>query len=97
MAAPANESTKMKVFQKGQVVIPISLRRKHHIEIGDQIDVVSTADGILLKTTPPERHRGSLTDELYGVFADFAAKASIPSKADIAEATEQGFQEASPE
>ena len=39
MGAGTKESIKMKVFPKGQVVIPVSLRKKYQIEIGDQIDV----------------------------------------------------------
>ena len=33
MTAEAKESVKMKVFPKGQVVIPVSLRKKYHIDI----------------------------------------------------------------
>ena len=34
MGAETKESIKMKVFPKGQIVIPVSLRKKYQIEIG---------------------------------------------------------------
>jgi len=93
MSTVAKESIKMKVFPKGQVVIPISLRRKYHIEIGDQIDVISESDGILLKPLPKEKNQRSLTEQLFGIFSDYAAEKSKPTKADIKRATEKGFSE----
>ena len=49
----------MKVFPKGQIVIPIALRKKYHIEIGDQLDVISSRDGILLKPVPKKNKKNS--------------------------------------
>ena len=49
MPEKTHKSIKMKLFPKGQVVIPVELRRKYHLEIGDHINVVSTDQGILLK------------------------------------------------
>jgi len=55
MRTVAKKSFKMKVIPKGQVVIPVSLRKKYQIDIGDQIDVVSAPDGILLKPIPKKK------------------------------------------
>ena len=68
MTANTKESFKMKVFPKGQVVIPVSLRRKYRIDIGDQIDVVSEKEGILLKPLPKQENISSLTEQLCGIF-----------------------------
>ncbi len=81
----------MKVFPKGQVVIPVSLRKKYQIEIGDRIDVISISDGILLKPLPKENRQRSLTERLFGIFSDYAAGKTRPTKTDIEKATEAGF------
>ncbi len=93
MSTRIKESIKMKVFTKGQVVIPISLRKKYHIDIGDHIDVVSTPNGILLKPLPKETEQKSLTERLFGIFSDYASAKAEPTKADIEKATETGFTE----
>ena len=93
MGAGTKESTKMKVFPKGQVVIPVALRKKYQIEIGDQIDVISESEGILLKPLPKEKSRKSATERLFGIFRAYASGKSEPTKADIEKATEDGFAE----
>lgn len=93
----AKESFKMKVFPKGQVVIPVSLRKKYQIDIGDQIDVISSPDGILLKPLPKKNSQTSLTDRLYGIFSEYVSGKSKPTKSDIEKATEEGFIEGWPE
>ena len=91
MGTDAKESIKMKVFQKGQVVIPVALRKKYLIEIGDQIDVVPSPEGILLKPLSKKNGRKSLTEQLFGIFSGYASQKSKPTKADIKKATETGF------
>ena len=93
MHSDSKETIKMKVLPKGQVVIPVSLRKKHHIEIGDQIEVISGPEGILLKPAVKNTKNASLTDRLFGIFSDYAYKDKKPSKDDIARATETGFSE----
>jgi AbrB family looped-hinge helix DNA binding protein len=93
----SRESKKMKVFPKGQVVIPVSLRRRYRIEIGDKIDVVPTPEGILLKSDPAKGQAESMTERLFGVFSDFAGRKRAPTKEEIGEATEKGFLEEWPE
>ncbi len=91
MAETSKESVKMKVFPKGQIVIPVALRKKYHIEIGDRIDVISKADGILLKPVPKKEKGKSLTDSLFGMFGKYAKGKPKLTKADINKATEAGF------
>ena len=91
MSTATKETIKMKVFPKGQVVIPVSLRKKYKIDIGDRIDVISKADGILLKPLTKENIQRSLTEKLFGIFSDHAAEKTRPTKTDIEKATEAGF------
>ena len=83
----------MKVFQKGQVVIPVSLRKAYNIDIGDQLEVIPASQGILLKPAPEEKPHETLTDQLYGLFGLYAAKQPTIKKADIQTATDRGFTE----
>jgi len=91
MGTGTKDAIKMKVFQKGQVVIPVSLRKKYLIEIGDQIDVIPSPEGILLKPLSKKPSRKSLTERLSGIFTSYAPEKSKPTKADIKKATETGF------
>ena len=91
MSTNSKESIKMKVFPKGQIVIPIALRKKYNIEIGDQLDVMSSKDGILLKRIPKQNKKNSLTEQLFGVFGDYADQISKITKQDINRATETEF------
>ena len=93
MHSDSKETIKMKVFPKGQVVIPVSLRKKYHIEIGDQIEVISGPEGILLKPAAKNENNASLTDRLFGIFSEYASRDKKPSKDDITRATEAGFGE----
>lgn len=93
MSTGTKESFTRKVFPKGQVVIPVSLRKKYHIDIGDRIDLISSPDGILLKPLPKETSQRSLTERLFGIFSSYASGKSKPTKADIDKATETGFTE----
>ena len=83
MSDHPKETFKMKVFPKGQVVIPISLRKKYHIEIGDQINVVTAPEGILLKPMPDESRKRSLTERLFGIFNVYASGKPKPTVKDI--------------
>lgn len=91
MVATSKKSVKRKVFPKGQIVIPVALRKKYHIEIGDRIDVIPQADGILLKPMPKKEGEKSLTDCLFGMFGKYAKGKPKLKKADINRATEAGF------
>lgn len=93
MRSNAKEAIKMKVFPKGQVVIPVALRKKHRIEIGDRIEAISGPDGILLKPDGRRKSQASLTDRLFGIFGKYASKRQGLSKDAISRATETGFAE----
>ena len=91
MPTKSHKTMTMKIFPKGQVVIPVELRRKYHLEIGDHIDVVSTDHGILLKPSRKKHGKPSLTDQLFGVFKQHAEVKPSITKKDIEEATENNF------
>jgi len=91
MGATSKVSVKRKVFPKGQIVIPVALRKKYHIEIGDHVDVIPKANGILIKSMLPKKRGKSLTDSLFGMFGKYARGKPKLEKADINEATEAGF------
>jgi len=82
---------KMKVFPKGQVVIPVLLRKKYNIDIGDHIDVIPGSEGILLKPGLKRQDRTSFTKRLFGIFGNYAQQRPILDKTDINKATETEF------
>jgi AbrB family looped-hinge helix DNA binding protein len=82
---------KMKVFPKGQVVIPISLRKKYNIDIGDHVDVIPGSDGILLKPVTKEQAKESFTKQLFGMFGKYAEQKPVLDKTDIDKSTEAEF------
>ena len=57
MGTTSKESVKRKVFPKGQIVIPVALRKKYHIDIEDHVDVIPKSDGILLKPVPKQEEK----------------------------------------
>ena len=91
MIEKSKNAIKMKIFQKGQVVIPVELRRKYQLEIGDVINITPTDDGILLKPSLKKVKKETLTDQLYGIFSAYAKNRSKITKKDIAKTTENGF------
>ena len=93
MEPTKKEIYKMKIFPKGQVVIPVHLRKKYHIDIGDHVEVISGNDGILLKPLKKENGKISLTDQLFGIFKEYSQKGIMLDKDNISQATELGFVE----
>lgn len=84
-------TSKMKVFPKGQVIIPVSLRRKYNINIGDQIEFIDFKDGILLKPSKQKPTGRSVTEELFGMLSSYAVQTVHPDKDAVNRATESGF------
>ena len=82
---------KMKVYPKGQVVIPVSLRKKYNIEIGDHIDVITESEGILLKPEIEEQPKTSFTKQLFGIFNDYAKVLPYLNEDTINASTEDEF------
>jgi AbrB family looped-hinge helix DNA binding protein len=93
MQENAKYSKKMKVFPKGQVIIPVDLRRMYNINIGDRIEFVTSQDGILLKPSKQKPYDRSKTDELYGMLRSYAKCKETPGKDAINAITESGFVE----
>ena len=91
MQENVKRSKKMKVFPKGQVIIPVELRRKYNINIGDRIEFITFQDGILLKPLRQKTNHQSSTDELYGMLHAYAKKEKFPEKGTVNEATESEF------
>lgn len=91
MGSTSKESIKRRVFPKGQIVIPVALRKKYHIDIGDHVDVIPKADGILLKPVSKKEEKRSMTDRLFGMFRKYAKGKPKLKEADINRATEAGF------
>ena len=91
MVVTSKESVKMKVFPKGQIVIPVALRIKYHIEIGDRVDVISKANGIFLKPVPRKEKEKSLTDYLFGILGNTQKGSQNLKKRILTGATETGF------
>jgi len=91
MGASSKESVRRKVFPKGQIVIPVALRRKYNMDIGAHVDVIPKVDGILLRPVPKREGNTSLTDSLFGVFRKYAKGKAKLKKKDVTEATEAGF------
>lgn len=42
-----------KLSSKGQVIIPAPMRASHHWEVGQELIVIDTGDGVLLKPKSP--------------------------------------------
>lgn len=78
----------MKVHPKGQVVIPVEIRRRLGIDIGDMLEVSVGADEGTIELRRPEI--GAAT-ELAGAFSEHAAGRPFPSEAEIAEALRRGL------
>ena len=91
MPSVLNKKITMKVFPKGQVVIPVSLRKKYHIDIGDHIQAIPSKEGILLKPSSRSKSIGTLTDSLFGIFRRYAQDKQEATKKDIIKATENGL------
>jgi AbrB family looped-hinge helix DNA binding protein len=78
----------MKVHPKGQVVIPVELRRRLGIDVGDRLEVEISADesGITLRRPA----RGEVR-ELAGSLRAFAAGRPFPSEAAVEDALRRGL------
>ena len=80
----------MKVFNKGQVVIPSSIRQMLGIRIGDMVDVEIDLPKEKLKIRKPERF---VSQTLAGCFSKNKEKNKIifPSREKIREAFAEGL------
>ncbi|MFQ6677374.1 MAG: AbrB/MazE/SpoVT family DNA-binding domain-containing protein [Fidelibacterota bacterium] len=76
---------KMKIHNKGQVVLPAKIRKKYHLEIGDDVDVTYNDEGIHLYPVVEE------TIDLSGSLKEEYKKYGFPSEDEIKKATKEGF------
>lgn len=78
-----------KVFNKGQVVLPVAVRRELGIEIGDMVDVSLDEDhkGIYIKRPSS----GGLVKEMAGALHEYAVGRDFPSKQQIEETMSKGM------
>ncbi|MBU0701484.1 AbrB/MazE/SpoVT family DNA-binding domain-containing protein [bacterium] len=77
----------MKIFDKGQITMPVGLRKKYHLNIGDFVRIVPEDKWIKLIPVRNER----LTDNLFGVFAKYKKEKKEPTSEEIEKATAIGF------
>ena len=76
-----------KIFNKGQIVLPVALRKKYDISIGDMIEVVAGDNEIKLIPVKKE----NLTDKLFGVFNEYTKDKPQITDDIINQATESAF------
>ena len=78
----------MKVFNKGQIVIPADVRRLLGIEIGDKLEVEVDRERRLIELHKPARNQSS---KLAGAFAEFARGKTFPSRKQMSNALSEGL------
>ena len=60
-----NELSQVKVKRKGQVTIPVKLRRKFNIQEGSLLEVKEQGEGILFKSLPPVKAGDVVGEKTY--------------------------------
>ncbi len=72
---------KTKVSTRGQVVIPKALRKSYHWEVGQELDVIDTGEGLLLKARTGSKT--VLWDNVVGCLSHLAKSKPAVSEADM--------------
>ena len=78
----------MKVFNKGQVVIPAAIRKEFGIEIGDLLDVVVDRQKKCVKL---KRAREMKSQKLAGSLSRYNRRKRFPSRKEIKKALAEGM------
>ena len=78
----------MKVFNKGQIVIPISIRKALGVEPGDMMDVIIDSDEQCIKLKKPVASKSS---ELAGSLSGFSKRKAFPTKKEMRKALAEGL------
>lgn len=78
----------MKVFNKGQVVIPAAIRKEFGIEIGDMLDVVADRKEKCVKL---KRTREMKSEKLAGSLSRYNRRKRFPSRKEIKKALAEGI------
>jgi AbrB family looped-hinge helix DNA binding protein len=73
--------TRIKVHYDGWIALPAAVRRKFRLATGDELDLVSTGDGIMLRTRKPARPEAADEPD-----ANDAVVAAAPAQEPAAEA-----------
>jgi AbrB family looped-hinge helix DNA binding protein len=77
---------KMKIYNKGQVVIPVNIRKKYNLNIGDYVDVV--IEDNVIKLIPFKKKK--VVDTLFGILNKSKERKEI-TQYDIDKVTEDEF------
>jgi len=81
----------MKVFNKGQVVIPSSIRKKLRLHVGDLLDVaVDEGSSSIILT----KHDRPQSEELAGSLSEYGEGKKVPSRQAMQEALKAGLLDA---
>lgn len=78
----------MKVFGKGQVVIPAEIRHELDIEIGDRLEVSIDREAWAIELRKPATRE---SEALAGSLATYVAGRSFPTRADMAASLREGL------
>ena len=78
----------MKVFNKGQVVIPIALRRELGVEPGDIVEITLDKREHCIKL---KKHESNIASELAGSLSKYNNRRKFPSKAEMRNALAEGL------
>jgi AbrB family looped-hinge helix DNA binding protein len=70
-----------KVSTRGQVVIPKGMRDAYQWEVGQELDVVDTGDGLLLKTRPASK--AASWKDVVGCLNHLAKGKPVPTDEDM--------------
>jgi len=78
----------MKVFNKGQVVIPVAIRKEFGIEIGDMLDVVADREEKCVKLKRPGEMKSK---KLAGSLSRYNRRERFPSRQEMKKALAEGI------
>ena len=78
----------MKVFNKGQVVIPADIRKEFGIEIGDMLEVFADKKEKCVKL---KRAKEMKSEKLAGSLSRYNRRKKFPSKKEIKKALAEGM------
>ncbi len=81
----------MKVFNKGQVVIPVEIRRSFGIHPGDSLEVEIDRKQHVIALRKPERTKAQ---SLAGALSSYAGKKAFPTSRQIKDALAAGLRHA---
>ena len=78
----------MKIFNKGQIVIPIAIRKALGVEPGDLVDVILDTQERCIKLKKPE---SLISSELAGSLSKFKKRKKFPSNKEMRQALAKGL------